>query len=48
MPIIWPLKLAIPISTVLLLLQGLSELAKSLFAAKTGISLYEEQAGSET
>ena len=48
MPIIWPLKLAIPISTVLLLLQGLSELAKSLFAAKTGVSLYEEQAGSET
>jgi TRAP-type mannitol/chloroaromatic compound transport system permease small subunit len=48
MPVIWPLKLAIPISTVLLLVQGLSELAKSLFAAKTGVSLYEEQAGSET
>jgi TRAP-type mannitol/chloroaromatic compound transport system permease small subunit len=48
MPIIWPLKLAIPISTLLLLIQGISELAKSLFAAKTGVSLYEEQAGSET
>jgi TRAP-type mannitol/chloroaromatic compound transport system permease small subunit len=48
MPIIWPLKLAIPISTALLLIQGLSELAKSVFVAKTGISLYEEQAGSET
>jgi TRAP-type mannitol/chloroaromatic compound transport system permease small subunit len=48
MPIIWPLKLAIPISTVLLLIQGLSELSKSLFAAKTGVSLYEEPAGSET
>ncbi len=48
MPIIWPLKLAIPISTALLLIQGLSELAKSVFAAKKGISLYEEQAGSET
>lgn len=48
MPIIWPLKLAIPISTALLLIQGISELAKSLFAAKTGVSLYEEQVGSET
>lgn len=48
MPIIWPLKLAIPISTVLLLIQGVSELAKSLFAVKTGVSLHEEQAGSET
>jgi TRAP-type mannitol/chloroaromatic compound transport system permease small subunit len=48
MPIIWPLKLAIPVSTVLLLIQGLSELTKSIFAAKTGVSLYEEQAGSET
>ena len=42
MPIIWPLKLAIPISTLLLLIQGVSELLKSLFAAKTGVSLYEE------
>lgn len=48
MPIIWPLKLAIPVSTLLLLIQGLSELAKSLYAARTGISLYEETAGSET
>jgi TRAP-type mannitol/chloroaromatic compound transport system permease small subunit len=48
MPIIWPLKLAIPISTLLLLIQGVSELLKSLFAATKGVSLYEEQAGSET
>ncbi len=48
MPIIWPLKLAIPVSTLLLLLQGLSELAKSLHGAITGVSLYEEVAGSET
>jgi TRAP-type mannitol/chloroaromatic compound transport system permease small subunit len=48
MPIIWPLKLAIPVSTLLLLIQGTSELAKSLYAARTGISLYEETAGSET
>jgi len=48
MPIIWPLKLAIPVSTLLLLIQGVSELLKSLHAARTGVSLYEEQAGSET
>jgi len=48
MPIIWPLKLAIPISTLLLLIQGVSELLKCLFAATKGVSLYEEQAGSET
>jgi TRAP-type mannitol/chloroaromatic compound transport system permease small subunit len=48
MPIIWPLKMAIPVSTILLLIQGVSELLKSLFAATKGVSLYEEQAGSET
>jgi len=48
MPIIWPLKLAIPISTLLLLIQGVSELLKCLFAVRKGVSLYEEQAGSET
>jgi TRAP-type mannitol/chloroaromatic compound transport system permease small subunit len=48
MPIIWPLKIAIPVSTVLLLMQGVSELLKSLHAARTGVSLYEETAGSET
>jgi TRAP-type mannitol/chloroaromatic compound transport system permease small subunit len=48
MPIIWPLKLAIPVSTLLLLIQGISELLKSLHAARTGVSLLEEQAGSET
>lgn len=48
MPIIWPLKMAIPISTLLLLIQGVSELLKSLFAAKTGVSLFEETEGAET
>jgi TRAP-type mannitol/chloroaromatic compound transport system permease small subunit len=48
MPIIWPLKLTIPISTLLLLIQGVSELLKCLFAVRKGVSLYEEQAGSET
>ncbi len=48
MPIIWPLKVAIPISTLLLIIQGISELLKSLFAAKTGVSLLEEIKGAET
>lgn len=48
MPIIWPLKLAIPVSTLLLIIQGISELLKSLFAAKTGVSLFEEIEGAET
>ncbi len=48
MPIIWPLKMAIPISTLLLIIQGISELLKSLFAAKTGVSLLEEIEGAET
>ena len=36
MPIVYPFKLAIPLATLLLLLQGLSELMKSLWAARKG------------
>ncbi len=36
MPIIWPLKLAIPISTLLLLIQGVSELLKCSFRGQNG------------
>jgi TRAP-type mannitol/chloroaromatic compound transport system permease small subunit len=35
-PLLWPLKACIPLAAALLLLQGLSELAKSLYAALTG------------
>ena len=38
-PIIWPLRAAVPISCGLLLLQGISELMKSLWAARTGQTL---------
>jgi len=48
MPIIWPLKMTIPLATLLLIIQGMSELLKSLFAAKTGVSLLEETEGAET
>lgn len=48
MPFIWPLKLALPIATALLLLQGVSELMKSLYAASTGIDPHGEVEGVET
>ena len=35
-PILWPLKACIPLAAALLLLQGISELVKSLHAALTG------------
>jgi TRAP-type mannitol/chloroaromatic compound transport system permease small subunit len=38
-PLLWPLKATIPAAAALLLLQGLSELAKSLHAALTGREL---------
>lgn len=42
MPIIWPLKLSLFVALVLLLLQGLSELLKSLWAAYSGAWLDED------
>jgi TRAP-type mannitol/chloroaromatic compound transport system permease small subunit len=38
-PLLWPLKACVPLAAALLLLQGLSELAKSLHAAITGRAL---------
>ncbi|MBI2217221.1 MAG: TRAP transporter small permease subunit [Candidatus Rokubacteria bacterium] len=35
-PIIYPFKMAMPVSAVLLILQGISEFAKSVWAVKTG------------
>ena len=35
-PLLWPLKACIPLAAALLLLQGISELVKSLYAALTG------------
>ena len=48
MPIIWPLKLSIPIATILLLNQGISELLKSLYAACTGADIHEGAESVET
>jgi TRAP-type mannitol/chloroaromatic compound transport system permease small subunit len=35
-PIIWPLRAVIPLSCALMFIQGISELLKSLYAARTG------------
>jgi TRAP-type mannitol/chloroaromatic compound transport system permease small subunit len=48
MPWIWPLKLCIPLATFLLLIQGISELIKSLYAVKTGVDIHGETEGVET
>lgn len=42
MPCIWPLKMAIPLSTILLLIQGVSEFLKSFYTFKTGVMLVQE------
>jgi TRAP-type mannitol/chloroaromatic compound transport system permease small subunit len=38
-PILWPFKMVVPLACLLLLIQGLSETIKSVYAARTGIEL---------
>lgn len=38
-PILWPFKAVVPVTAVLLMIQGVSELLKSLYAARTGTAL---------
>jgi TRAP-type mannitol/chloroaromatic compound transport system permease small subunit len=35
-PVLWPFKAIVPLTALLLMIQGVSELLKSLYAAKTG------------
>lgn len=42
-PILWPFKAVVPVTCVLLLLQGISELIKSSYAARTGIVLEHKE-----
>ena len=42
-PIIWPLRGVIPLAALLLVLQGVSELLKSLWAARTGEALVHHE-----
>ena len=38
-PILWPFKMVVPLACLLLLIQGVSESIKSVWAARTGIEL---------
>ena len=42
-PILWPYKMVIPLAVLLLLVQGVSEVIKSLWAARTGIELEHKE-----
>jgi TRAP-type mannitol/chloroaromatic compound transport system permease small subunit len=42
-PILWPLKMVIPATCLLLLVQGLSETIKSVYAARYGIELEHKE-----
>jgi TRAP-type mannitol/chloroaromatic compound transport system permease small subunit len=42
-PILWPFKALVPLTCAMLLLQGVSELIKSFYAARTGIVLEHKE-----
>ena len=42
-PILWPFKMVIPLTCLLLLIQGVSETIKSVYAARTGIELEHKE-----
>jgi TRAP-type mannitol/chloroaromatic compound transport system permease small subunit len=42
-PLLWPFKSVVPLTCLLLLIQGVSELIKSFYAARTGIELEHKE-----
>ena len=42
-PILWPFKLVVPLACLLLLIQGISETIKSVYAARWGIELEHKE-----
>ena len=42
-PILWPFKAVVPLTCLLLLIQGVSETIKSVYAARTGIQLEHKE-----
>src|SRR5512134_83945 len=42
-PLLWPYKLVVPLTCLLLLIQGVSEVIKSLWAARTGVELEHKE-----
>ena len=44
-PLLWPLKSVVPLTALLLMVQGISEILKSWFAMRTGRSFEHKQGG---
>ncbi|OGA03144.1 MAG: hypothetical protein A2W68_06980 [Betaproteobacteria bacterium RIFCSPLOWO2_02_64_14] len=42
-PILWPFKMVVPLTCLLLMIQGVSEAIKSVYAARTGIELEHKE-----
>jgi len=42
-PVLWPFKMVVPLTCLLLLIQGVSETIKCVFAARTGIELEHKE-----
>src|SRR4029453_1007965 len=42
-PILWPYKMVIPLTCLLLMIQGISETIKSVYAARTGLELEHKE-----
>jgi TRAP-type mannitol/chloroaromatic compound transport system permease small subunit len=42
-PLLWPYKMVVPLACLLLLIQGISETIKSIYAARTGIELEHKE-----
>ena len=42
-PILWPFKMVVPATCLLLMIQGISETIKSVYAARTGIELEHKE-----
>ncbi len=42
-PLLWPFKMVVPLTFLLLMIQGVSETIKSLYAARTGIVLEHKE-----
>jgi TRAP-type mannitol/chloroaromatic compound transport system permease small subunit len=42
-PILWPFKAVVPLACLLLLIQGFSELLKSIYMARTGVELEHKE-----
>lgn len=42
-PVLWPFKMVVPLACLLLLIQGISETIKSVYAARTGLELEHKE-----